>query len=402
MYIFQSAVLRQRGKNETWKEVNVSGLQMSLLFSRYFDGHIELTNSSIGPGSFFVDLNALRRVELPFYNLILQDWLGTLGSNLLPHLTQAPVYTTKSVLYSDGFQGNFKVRRNALNLIIGKNNVDVNHLQHFTLTTVNGFLHRTEAYDEEEILVHGGGNVSSYLPTNHIGMMSFVDIGQVTQIPITPGMIKRTQNRYTLLRGCSINLGMNLENKSVMISVGGYLHVEDALIDIVSLSEGVIRINLDKVDWIKRFFEMRRFMNVDALNISTSPSKPGAVPVGEFITDDFVMALLQLPQTFVIVVDTPMLHYRTKPVSNQGLPGVYEVPSEPLYPMRNSTGRFIDYWYRNEYGRWVMATDVLLLKEYIYETTPWQMDKIVTETTEKDLTGFAMTSLLQLSTTIRS
>lgn len=402
MYIFQNAVLRQRGKNETWKEVNVSGLQMSLLFSRYFDGHIELTNSAVGPGSFFVDLNALRRVDYSFYNLILQDWLGTLGTNLLPHLAQEPTYTTKSVLYSDGFQGNFKVRKEDLNLVVGKDNVDIDHLQHYTLTTVNGFLHRTSPLGEEELLVHGGGNTSKYLPTNHLGMMSFVDIGQIQQISITPSMVKRTQDRFPLLKGCTINLNTNLENKSVMISVGGYLHVEDSLLDVVSVSEGLIRVNLERVDWIKRFFEMRRFLNVDSLNISTSPTKPGSVVVNEFSTDDFVLALLQLPQTFVIIVDTPMLHYRVKPVSNQGLPGVYELPTEPLYPMKNVTGRFIDYWYRNEYGRWVMDTDVLLLKEYVYETTPWQMDRIVSEATQKELTGFATTSLFQLSTTIRS
>lgn len=402
MYIFQNAVLRQRGKNETWKEVNVSGLQMSLLFSRYFDGHIELTNSAIGPGSFFVDLNALRRVDYSFYNLILQDWLGTLGAELLPHLVQEPTYATKSVLYSDGFQGNFKVRKSGLNLVVGKDNVDVNHLQNYTLTSVNGFLHRTEPLGEEEILVHGGSNTSRYLPTNHVGMMSFVDIGEVQQIPIVPAMLKRTQDRFPLIRGCSINLNTNLENKSVMISVGGYLHVEDTLLDIVSVAEGIIRVNLEKVDWIKRFFEMRRFLNVGALGITTSLTKPGAVVVDEFITDAFVTALLELPQTFVIIVDTPMLHFRVKPVSNQGLPGVYELPTEPLYPMKNTTGRFIDYWYRNEYGRWVMDTDVLLLKEYVYETTPWQMDRIVSEATQKELTGFASTSLFQLSTTIRS
>lgn len=412
MYQYVKAVLKERGKNKTWVETNVSLMTLSQIFSRFVSGHIELTNAVIGPGSFYVDLNALRGDNVRFINMNFEDYITAISPHQFPHLATEPVYETKSILFADARQASFKLQRVypddpthemeselLTDILVGKDFINVDHLKHRALFTVNGFLHRTVPWDEENVLIKDGGRSVLNSKNQTVGAISFAAIGDLQQIPFTDGMISSVGSRQPLRKAAYINLGVDITNKSVMVSIGGYLHLEDAVVDVVSLNPGVIRVSLDDIDWVRRVFEMRRHIGIDHLQLSESNTFSRGIVVDELYTDAFARRVLTMAQSFAIVVDTPTLWTEKLLISRSTFGCFHESPTEPLYPLVTQSGRMLDYWYRNENGNWVLDIDPTMVRDYLYRTSSWKESGVASEVLDHVSTQTPFGHLLAIHST---
>lgn len=417
MYQYVRAVLRKRGDNEPWRETDVSLTPVIELFSDYTDGHIELTNAAIGPGSFYVDLNELRSANIKIYNMAFETWLGTLGSTILPTLVSEPVYETRSILYADAWQARYRIQRaypgdpldvvgrprhELRDALLTKDNIDYAELRNNALSVVNGLLHPN--FDHPTGLIVKDAGVSLDISGQHrVGLISFVGIGSITEAPITPGMIVRASPTQPVREAMYIETGMDLTNRSVMISIGGYLHLNDSVIRVISRNPGILKIDLSRVDLVRRVFEMRRYIDISPLSLSVSERAKGAVVVDEVLHDGTVLNLMTMVQSFLIVVDTPNLYWETVLTAKAPkLPGRFETPNEPLYPLFSQTGRIIDYWARRQYDRWVLSVDPQDTKRYHYQTVPWQSVQVVNERVSLDGRDPAIGRLRAIRSTVRS
>ena len=389
MYLFVSAKLRQRGKNTVWELQDAPGfLAKTLLtiFTDYLDGYLTLTNATIGPDPLYVDLNALRSLNTRLYNHDFSTWLGIVNADakVLPLLSAEPVYTTTTCLSADAWQARYRINRafpgdpldtigrprSALrDLLLQKPNINYEELHDFALTTVNGFLHPNLPHNDGLVVRDGAASADVCL-SNHVGLIGFVGVGRTTEYPITLGMISRPSTRINYRQTAYVKLGVDLTQKSVMVSLGGYLHINDDVYDIINYEEGIIKLNLEQIDLTARVFESRRYLNLDHLALTTSSAHAGALLVSELGSDEFVLRYLTMVQSFIIVVDSPCIHTTTKPLGKiPVIPNRYEVPYEPLWPMRGNTGRLLEYWARQEYEFWTMAVSDGHYREYLYQTT---------------------------------
>jgi len=412
MYQYVKAVLKERGKNKTWVETDISLLTLSQVFSRFVCGHIEFTNPDIGPGSFYVDLNELRSDSVRFINMSFQDYITAISPHVFPHLSTEPVYETKSILFADARQASFRLQRVDPNdplgspspelltdILVGKDFVNVDHLRNRALFTVNGFLHRTVSWDEENVLIKAGGQAVFNSKKQTVGAISFAAIGDIQQIEFTDEMITSVGSRQPLKKAAYINLGVDITDKSVMVSLGGYLHLEDAVIDVVSLNPGVIRVSLDGIDWVKRVFEMRRHIGIHHLQLSESHTFSKGIVVDELETDVFARRLLTMPQSFAIVVDTPNLWTEKLLISRSTFGCFHESPVEPLFPLITPSGRFLDYWYRNENGNWVLDIEPTMARDYLYRTSSWKENGVASEVLDHITTQRPFGHLLAIRST---
>lgn len=411
MYSYLYAKLRKKGKNQSWETVNVSLVQMSILFNTYLDGYIALSNPTLSPTPIYVNFSLLKQANVPFYNLAFETWLATINDTVLPSYVNEPIYSRKGVLFSDAVQARFHVSACKVNdpysttgnqlteLSLHKDFIDYQLLKTSVLTSVNGLLHLNYGVDEH-LIIKNGNLVKRGERALTVGMISFANIGTIEQIPITTPMLKSLSGSIPFRQAVLLDTGINLTGKSVMISIGGYLHAQDKIIDIVNSEEGLIRLNMEYLSLARRVFELGDSIDTTPLGLSISPNKTGCLAVAEIESDLFISRLLTLVQSFLIIVNNPYLTVRKVAVNKSHTFGIYEYGAEPLFPLVTPTGAINEYWLSNQQGVWVMSVKDNLYNDYSYETTEWKEDRVIKRHILPSGCSYAKASLLKIEGTI--
>jgi len=118
--------------------------------------------------------------------------------------------------------------------------------------------------------------------------------------------------------------------------------------------------------------------------LTASPTAPNAVLIDELFGEQYAIRLLTMLQSFIVVVDAPMLYRDHIMPFRPSMYGHYETAEEPKFPLRHPTGRVMDYWFSREKERWVLAVEDNLYSEYVYETTDWKNQKAIAEVRSPD------------------
>lgn len=411
MYQYVRAFLRKRGKNQTWQSVDISGMLVINMLHDYIDGYVTLTNSAIGAGEFYIDIVQLKQFHTPYVgSLTFNDWIHTTGFPILPTLPEEPQFVVSNILYSDANQANYRLRgcrpdiipvtpefefyidnhvdvlplEERTDLAMLKDGCDVHLLQRTALISINGFYHYAFPRGIELQVADGSKNLLRR-QTPDIGITSFASIGELQQLRIMPEMVltgnplEPTTN-YQYQYGMYIATGVDMTNKSVMLSLGGYLHVEDDTFDIVNKEQGVIKVNFNRLNMPQRIFETERVLDLSALHLTRSAVREGSVSVPELYSNAALLRYITMPQSFVIVVDTPSLYRSKTMIEHTSIPGVYDCPTEPLYPLKTRYGRLVNYWLRRAEGLFILETDVIPAYDYLHNTTTWRNERIVNNT----------------------
>lgn len=357
MYQLVRANLRSKRRNSIWERVDISFMLMDRVFNDYLDGIITLTHPTIN-GEIFVALPQLRLAPLPFSNVSFTTWLTTLGGASLPHLSTdgpEPSYNASKVLFNDAWKAGYNIDRvhpvigdsqdlpigDLTDLYLSRHSADFTKLQQHVLTTVNGLLHLNIPY-QTGLKIKAGAKSLDLTSVNFVGLLSFHGIGVVRQVAIQPTDILATPQ--PLLDEAYINLDMDLRNKTVLMSLGGILHLDDGAYDVVNAEAGLIKINFRKLDMVTTLFKIREIIDLGSLGLTLGSNGQNGISPNEAYSDVVLTRFLLLAQSFVIVVDCPMLHAAKIPLKRTGLMGVYDSVSEPLYPMVDSYGRMPEYW----------------------------------------------------------
>ena len=411
MYSYVNAFLREKGKNKTWKEVNISLTPLFTVFTKYIDGYIVLDNPTISASPLYVNFELLKQSSLAFYNMTFELWLATLSNNPLPLYSNPPILTEKTVMFSDAVQARFKIEACKENdpyaitgsdlheLSLHKDYIDYDILHNRVLTTVNGFLHPNYGVDEH-LIIREANCIKRYGKPLKIGLISFKDIGDLTQIAITEEMIKQVAVTIPLKQTTLIDLSLDLTNKSVMVSIGGYLHVNDRIIDVVNKEEGLVRLNMEYLSLDRRIFEMEDYLGCNTLGLTRSEIRENTILVDEIESNGFITKLLTLTQSFIIIVDNPNVTIEKKLINKTRMFGTYEYGTEPVFPLVSHSGRFMEYWRCNQNGVWVLSVDNNLEKTYSYETAEWNEAKAIKRHILATGTNYAGAALLKIASKV--
>lgn len=415
MYQYVSATVKSRGKNQTWKPTDLSLVTLSALFLNYENGHLVVKCPGLGSQDRYIDVNALRSASVRYLNVPLEDWLASIADGELLELLIEPAYTTGVALYADAWQQQFKIKKVVSthpetdklpgehydDLLIHKSYIDPIELQTKALVTVNGLMHRTVPYGDERILVKSGALQPDPVAGNDVGVWSLVNIGAVQQLPITAEM-RLVYSGTDPSRVVYLSVGQPLTDKSIMISLAGFLHVEDRVIDVISEENGIIRLNFTDMDWSARYFELHDRLTLPLFAEAESSQRPGSLAYPELRTAAFIDSLLSHALTFLIIVDTPHLSWETIPVGETTTPGVYEQPSEPIYPLRTQSGKMIEYMRVGQRGMWVIRTRLGIQKHYAHESTIREILPVAHITEDPNLSWKAKPELFKLQSTRRT
>ena len=302
----------------------------------------------------------LKDVQEDIYQLppstTVNEWLQGLGNQALPTRAGLPEITKGRVASVSAFIAGFSVDiwdKNAnpndaqttgpgADLKLTKVSDDDKVPGDYLLATVNGAFHVTD-YNDKTIFVEGGG-FSSILKDSipSVQLYSFAEIGKVKQIPFTYCVFGGGEDQ-PMNKGVYVQLPEDIGNRTVFVSIGGVLHPYQKGWNVTGdrnllLAWSHLAIN----DIYLNTRELIRWDEVEA-RMDMDPLKVSGVEQHIFSDDDSITAILNMPQSFVVLIDNPNVLINAERLEDTGLPGKYYHYGDGDIPVRMSNGLMPHY-----------------------------------------------------------
>lgn len=383
MYSLVTAVLFARQKPKGFEEVNVSAMSIKALYDKYSVGYLVLTNNHLS-GEQFLSLDVMRGLNLGLatFDTTVSQWLTLNGNKLLPHVLTEPTFNFSRVNYADGYQAGFKKLAvhprstiegyplsSLTDLYVRKDAVDGSLLNNNSVFTVNGYLH-THSHYKDGVKISDGVRSMLHAKSDHFGVLSFQEIGGVKLINLTQDMIKRTKDDIKLYEECYLDLGVDLTDKSVLVSVAGQLIHNREAYRVFDPATGKVALNLAKVNFIDRIQMAVKFIEIPELMLVDRDYRVTPIDIDYITSDPFILATLRMSQTFVMVVDRKFMGIVREPVNYGSVYGRYFSPEFKYKPMIDEYGRFVPYFYQGVHKHPFMVNKHIFStpKEYVERT----------------------------------
>lgn len=386
MYQLVTALAKPKGRNGRWLEVDLSTTLLSQIYRDYSRAILILSNDLLS-SNVSLDIEAIRD-QAVMVDLNPNAWFATLGNKSLPTSNTIPELQVKTVKYSDAWYSNYNVQPvdnlahpNAQlptsekeDLLLTRAKTDYSLFHKNCLVTVNGLVHRTQL-SGYGIYVDDGAASGRIANRNQIGIISFREVAEIEIVPITRDMIYRNHPDLKLGDRAYVNLGRELDGKTVLMVLGGYLHVLDSSYSCVG--DTMMMINFAYVPLAQRYFQSKHLIDLSSLGLSEVEVNKELTSVEELFSDEVIEAYMTLSQSFFVIVDTPELYIERHKLENTKLPGRFICGIQPVYPLEVGLGRMGDYWKVNDDGRWVIAVEENYLPEYQFEHTHWKKNHAI-------------------------
>ena len=378
MYQYVSSMARLIGSTRDWVTTDISNLPLSTLFILYSKIIVVLSNPYLN-GNVAVDLSDITP-SLDGMTVTLNEFLLSNGNNTLPALSTIPSLTNVYARYVDGFKAKYKiVPVNPLTsitaqqppsekqwLYLTKENVNYSLFYKSCLVSVNGFFHLIDT-DGSGIYVVNGMKSNRLKNMNQLGIYSFADIGSIMYLPITSSMLYKQNPSQSYADDVYVNLKQDISTKTVMLVLGGYLHILDKN-TFTYINNTTVRININNLPLLDRFYESRKIIDLSSLPLTSVKRNSDQVSLSEFYSDANIEAYLTLSQSFFVILDNDSIFRNTIPVHKTNIPTMYVAYSDPQYPLINKLGKNINYWSTEEDGQYSITCTDTLTNNYIYDT----------------------------------
>lgn len=230
---------------------------------------------------------------------------------------------------------------------------DYRRLQANSLFTVNGLVHRSDISADGIVLYQGGRTVTKSFD-QRVGILDFSTLGTVTTVPITDDMIKAVNDEISLYDVVYFDLPTPLEGKTLFLVLGGVLHAVSSAYDIVGSQR--VKVNLSRIKLIDLFYATYNSLDLDELPLTRDVNLPTQFVVNEFKTDAYVRALLQMSQSFFVVLDATGVSVNERKLDFTDREGIYRSfeSSIPDLPVRVGN-RFAAYNVKEQDGFWTFS-----------------------------------------------
>lgn len=360
MYLAVSAIGVRFGINKKWEEINLSDWKVIELFATFRRAQIKLSVAS-DPAPQYITLDNLR-VYYSTYPNSLAELLIYLGDRALATTTEPIVLNKRTAQFKDAFKAGFTVtpvthanldnvsipaeEKTDIRLTREKPATDYMNLFKHCLVSINGFYHLTDTDGAKGVIVSDAMKSLRRSGQNQIGLYSFNNVGSLEIVPINPTMVQ-----HSLPGEVKLTLPQDLTGKTVMLVLGGYLHTVDPFM-FKRIGNATYKLDFNNLPMLERFFESRKYLDFSGLPLETTPMNLNQISVADLTNDAFIMAYLQMSQTFFVVLDAPEVFTQKQFIKRSGLPDMYIAYSEPFYPLVTELGRHPEYWYVHEDGQY--------------------------------------------------
>ncbi len=378
MYSFVNAVCLARSIGSQWHEVDLGPILVFDIFTTYAKVYLTLSHPDIHD-NVYVDLDTLR-VEFSSFNGTLEDLLIHLDNRTLATVPALPSTDVKAAKYSDAIRSQYKIDITKIGVVIPDNYpanelddlkitrpkypTDMHLLHSHCLLSVNGFYHMTDS-DGSSAFVYNGAKTMRKSRMNHLGILSFLDIGAIEKVRIDPLLIYPQTPTSPLQEKIYFDVEQDLTNKSCILVLGGYL---------VFPSEGVFwqsgertfALDIHQIPFPERLQESNLYMDLTSLGLSTlDPIDPL-----ELYSDIVLKKYLTMMESYLVIVDTPNLITNQIFLRHSHLPGMFTSYQDPTLPLIVNYGKVAEYWKTLEDNHWSVTVQDSFLRQYVLSQQP--------------------------------
>lgn len=390
MYTFKNAVALSRSIGSQWKEVNLSGILVYDIFLNYSKVYLILENDVL-TGDQYVDMDILR-AEFSSYGNTLEALLVLLDNRTLETVDTLPSSSVKFAKYSDAIRSEYKVElaisgrilppnfpdsdKEDLKITRPKYTTSMDLLHSHCLVSVNGFYHMTDAANNEAF-VYQGAKTMRKVNNNHLGILSFLDVGRLTKIPFTEEVITPVNTGSTLYEKLTFSVDADLDDKSYFLVLGGYLIFPQAEV-FWRNGENTFILDLNKIPYLERLIESDMYLDLTHLALTPNAIGDGVYNADELRSDAVIKKYFTLSQSYFVVVDVPHLVTNKIHLRHSNLPGMFTAYQDPVYPLIVKNGKAAEYWKVHEDGHWAVNVQDSFLRNMIVSQQPVRPNETIT------------------------
>jgi len=383
-YTYVSALVRPGRTDPAWIAADLGDLAIRVILNTYYELSIKLSNP-FESGDRYLTKDLLWQqapMTIPSTQT-LNQWLASLGNQALTTAADPAPMTPVAVRYSDAWQAGFSITRGDIarnaqtqaspaslpDLILTKPGLDMVSMANYMLVSVNGYLHRAVG-TINGLFALGAGLTHDISNENYCGIFSFLNIAEVQQIPITPAMVHKPNLQLQYQQSAYITVPVSLENKIVLLSLGGYLHVLDGLYE--KVSNTTLKINIHKLQLPQRLYASAQRIDLSSLPISTGLKTAEQWSIASIYSDAVILSYLTLPQSFLIVVDAESWYMQRHTLERSCIPGRYFGYVNRRLPLIGPLGRLYEYRLSKEEDTYVYGCESMHDPQFNFETTIFQ------------------------------
>lgn len=380
MYSTASYKALKRAMNSKWDRVNLNAIPLKTLFLTYLKVYVELTHAS-SPDNLWIDMDDYV-AELSGSEMTLPEWLVSIGDRALNHVAP-PRTEAKFIKYEDAFRAQYRAEPVKAGYIMPAGtsiydlpdvkltrpgySTDMRLIHSHCLVTVNGYVHMTDA-DNETAFVYKANE--SLVKSNHnqLGIISFLDIGELTKVRLKKEDLFNANVDQTLKDTVYFTVPNNTDNKCFFMVLGGYLvFPRDGLL--WKVNDNTYALNLNQLPYLERLFESDMYMKLD-IGLQRSHINEDLINVDNAHSDEVIKNYFTMSQSFFVIVDVPRLHINQISIEHCNLPGVFTCYQDPKYPLVVNYGKLAEYWKTYDDGYWNVSVQDSFVRNYILSSVP--------------------------------
>lgn len=392
MYTYTSALAMPRTIGAQWQAPDVQNIMLRELFAKYREIFLTV-DDSFTEDPLYVELNQIK-VTHAGSDLTVKEWLLAMNGLPLPTVEELPDAKIRYARYSNAVMAGYKVlltnrgfqypenyphpRLVDLALTRPKIPTDMRLIHSHCLVTVNGYFHRTDSdmLGEQAYIVQGGYS-SATTHSSHVGILSFLDIGEVKKVGLVDEDIIPLTPDTPLQDGIKFTVDEDLTGKTCLLSLGGYLvRMQDGIF--YQAGDNAFGLNLRGLPYLERFMESRKQLDLSSMGVEVDDNGDDSYYSESLWSDEVIRKYLLLSQTFLIIVDTKELMFEEFTARVSNLPGYIAVYQEPIYPLFMNFGKCIEYAKEKEAYAWALRIADPYYKQFVLSQTPNREQEVVT------------------------
>lgn len=386
MYSYQRGIIKELGPRGKWIERDLSDTPVKDLFVEFEKVYIVLSHPLI-EGQIALNRDSIPKHMAPMLiTATVNDWLASLGTLSLPTTNEVPDIEVVYAKYRDAWQAGYDINpvgrdlhpdqaipdADKVDLRLTRSGIDYYKMYKECLITVNGLIHRNNFTSNGLHVIDGAKKKNN----NLVGIYHLGELGMVDQVPILPEHVIKGPNEQPLSEVVYLKLddSVDIANKSVLLSIGGYLHYPDTMVK--QAGERLWRIEFKDYPWPQRYLEMKKLIDVSNIerHLDKSTVNDDQIDVSQLYSEMVINELFTLSQSFFIVVNTPELILEKEHLEFTQLPRRFVSHSPAEYPLIFGLGKMYEYWVKKEHKQYLLALHDTLHNHYAFETTEWKKE----------------------------
>lgn len=400
-YTLQKVIAKEKGNNNRWHTnilpIDISTLTINDLINKYLEIHLVLSHTAIVSLQIWNLANNLNLV--PNRDITISAYLVSLGNTGLVSKDFTSVSVESNyALYGDAYHSGFKptlvpptghpfsnvTESEKTAILLTKPEIDYLDMADYCLAFVNNMVRPLEG-SEHGLYIKNGVESLKIANDNKIGLLSFANIGKIKVLPITDAMLTEsldsldTFSGATLYTDLRLRIDESLVNKSVIMVLGGYLHVADNTYKVTG--DNIISVYMNRIRLGERIYESRLNRSMASLQSSMLMDSTDNFSINSSIlnSNSVISKYLSDNSSFIVIVDAVDLLKETVYVTNENLVGTYSLPKSitPNYPLITGYGKLTHFIPRAKPNKWILSTNNDFLKRWRWQsTTPSELNVI--------------------------